>query len=301
MNGDHRRFEVQSALAVSGALDDREFSELARHTQVCAECARRLEEMICAASWLDDARDRRSARHLVPAGMKARFAVRVSSDGERAFPAKKKRASRVAVSGLALACLAALLFTHRVRRADPSHEAPAQIAAGDRAPVAAPVLPVRPVPPKHQPTARFSASLSRHSSGPFASSSLRPLIPSPPGPFAAPSFRPPIPASLGASPVTPAAFHGFDPGQASRPSFIETTPISRDFSWNVDSPPCDDVGPRLLLGSLSQSGPAPRRVFCFNPRVASLTSLDLSHAAASNAPPPFNLRVFAVRFPPAAR
>ena len=297
MKSEHERFAAASALAVSGALEEREFAEWAHHMAKCTECRVSLEEAICVSAMLSVARP---ARLRLPQGMAGRFAARAVAQGvlarETVAAEQRTRAMWLpaALGVAAVACVAMILLAHRGRIADHPRESTVAVNASHRN--------LAPAPPAE---GRVRARLAAHHRSPAPTPS--PSISLTELPSTA-LLKVQIRAQEGEGvSLSPARFEFGRGTQGAFPTaysqlaplsvFLWSTPVLPSFPWKDNVSSCEDPAAYPLPREWIPAAEPPPRVFCYNPRVALLTSLDLSHAASSNAPE-FNVRSLAVHFVP---
>ena len=259
MNAGHRTFEIRCALALSGALDEREFAELDEHVKECGDCRRRLDEAMWMDCQLAMVRERAMGRLRAPKGMMERFAIRAGSEG---IPLKQRRHAaipRVALGALAVAVLSVLPFAIKPRDRDLARHAAPVAAALAETPGHSALSSGDPSTGRGPGKMRSShrSGVRRYMRGVGSPFGFRDA----PGDGTAAGFRLAAISSLPANPRPRLAFVSVGAGSS-----------------------CDGDRPVSSLPDLNPEAAPGRRVFCYNPRIASLTSLDLFHAAATNGP-----------------
>lgn len=281
MNNLHQAIDVHCALAVSGELDDAAFAALSGHLQECVACRERLAELMWVGSGLIAACERRAMRLRAPAGMRERFVARAVREGVPLKQRRQKVVPYAAAGVLVAAILCAVLVMQRTKPTDAAHESAVVMNDTKLLHGSGSVSETDPdggvsmyqTTPGHQTAARVVTKGRK-------STTIR-------------SRR----APLHIADETRDAFRHGEIATAGNDARL--TPV---FVWSAGSSNCEEAGVKPSMPSLNAGGTQERRVFCYNPRMASLTSLDLLHAAASNAPPAFNLQALVVSFPgPAAR
>jgi hypothetical protein len=110
MTIDHRHFEINCVLAASGQLADREFVELTNHLRGCDVCQNRLIEMAFIGSQLALARKPKVAAPTSSKGLLERFAARAASEGIQLKPTKKTHFVHNLAGAAILALLSVLLL-----------------------------------------------------------------------------------------------------------------------------------------------------------------------------------------------
>jgi len=267
MNQNHEMFEIRCSLAVSGGLSEGEFAELNEHLNDCGECRQRLDEALWVDCQLVMAGGRGVGRLRAPRGMMERFLARAANEG---IPVRQRRQAAipcVALGALAVAILCLAPFAIGVRGRDVLRRdaqadtvAAASAVEGWNFLTAAAVL--------RGADRRFTKSHSvhrriGHRSAIRAGASL--------------DFQFPLLDEI-------AAWLRRD---AFSPSTADPRPALVFVSAEAASS-CDGDRAVLSLPDLKTVVAPGPRVFCYNPRIASLTSLDLFHAAASNGPRVFS-------------
>ena len=109
----HRQYEVACALAASGQLSDEEFAEFARHLDRCSDCRGRLAELALVSSGITLVRAAKIPRPGAPKGMLERFIARAAREG---IPLRQARQGTYGfhlggASALAALCLLLAMLT----------------------------------------------------------------------------------------------------------------------------------------------------------------------------------------------
>jgi hypothetical protein len=258
MSTKHSGFEMDCALALCGELDEQRFVALNEHAQACGGCATRLEEFVWVTSQLEAARPTRGRRWKAPEGMRERFQVRAAQEGVVFRGCKKISWPRLAVEAGAIALFMIALFSHCGKSDEPAMKP----AATEIAEVRGPEVPQNSIANLLSPKWITSAS-NRHCRGNRGKTMQGVAIS-----LNSPALRIRFPKSANGwdSPLS------FDAKSLGLPASSRTrTPVG-----------CTESNAAFSL--LDLSGTPQRRVFCYNPRIASLTMLDLKDAAASNVP-----------------
>ena len=257
MSAEHGKLEMQCALAVSGALDEGEFAALCGHVQACSECRRALEEWMRVGSLLTEGLSSGARISDLPRGAVKRFAARAAEEG---VPQKRRAAPRI--SGLALANLAAAMVAALLLFPFGKWQwwsRPAESPAGSG----------------RQADVRDAAA------GTLATSSGKDLVGQALGGDGTGLIRTrhrELRRRSGQS-------RSVEAGAPRQDAAIRTdAAFSPRFLMPRSTPACESEVAPASWQTASRGETDDRRVFCYNPRIASLTSLDLYHAAASNTP-----------------
>jgi hypothetical protein len=282
----HLQFEIDCALAASGQLGDQEFAEFTNHLHGCGLCQNRLGEMALVGSQLALARRSSVA---IPANSKdrlERFTARAAREGIQLRPPKKSAPMQHLAGVSSLALLSALLVTvtwtavHNTSRANstsrtagPELSRAVPGAEETTRPIHAPETPVK--------ASRHSAGVNKFRSYKIETKQLGSGVKEEVLPAMSRTFE----------------LHGDDdytPGSAllplsRRPSFQVN--VSFGPSFNPDTEKVEDL---FLKGNWATV--FGKRVFSYDPRVASLTLLESFHMAASTMPREFSSDVAAFRF-----
>ena len=289
MTIDHRHFEINCVLAASGQLADREFVELMNHLRGCDVCQNRLIEMAFIGSQLALVRKTKVAASTSSKGLLERFTERAAIEGIQLKPTKKTRFVHSLAGASALALLSALLLAvtltaaHKTNRANSASRTvgPQLLRSVTRAEGM-----TRPI---HSPKA--PAKASRHSEARRGLLSYNRIEARQSGIGSK--------AEETVLPVTTRTFEQHGDGEytlgstlllPSRPPSFEVG-ISSGSLFNPDAGRIEDL---FLKGN--QATLFGKRVFSYDPRVASLTLVDSFRMAASTLPSGSSKQVPLFRF-----
>jgi hypothetical protein len=277
MTIDHRHFEINCVLAASGQLADREFVELANHLRGCDVCQNRLIEMAFIGSQLALARKTKVAAPTSSKGLLERFTARAAREGIQLKPTKKTHFVHNLAGASVLALLSALLLAvtltaaHKTNRANSASRTvgPQLLRSVTRAegmtrPIHSPKTPVN--ASRHSEARRGLLSYNRiaaRQSG-IGSKAEETVLPVTTRPFEQHGDGE---YTLGSTLLSP-----------SRPPSVEVG-ISSGSLFNPDAGRIEDL---FLKGN--QATLFAKRVFSYDPRVASLTLVDSFRMAASTLP-----------------
>jgi hypothetical protein len=277
MTIDHRHFEINCVLAASGQLADQEFVELMNHLRGCDVCQNRLVEMAFIGSQLELARKTKVAAPTSSKGLLERFTARAASEGIQLKPTKKTHFVHSLAGASALALLSTLLLAvsltaaHKTnwansasRTAGPQLLRSVTRADGMTRPIHSPTSPVK--SSRHSEPTRGLLSYNRIQARQSGIGSK---------------------AEQTVLPVTTRPYEQHGDGEYTLVSIL----------LSPSGPPSSDVG--ISSGSLfnpdagriedlfqkgNQATPFGKRVFSYDPRVASLTLIDSFRMVASTLP-----------------
>jgi hypothetical protein len=277
MTIDHRHFEINCVLAAGGQLADREFVELMNHLRGCDACQNRLIEMAFIGSQLALARKTKVAAPTNSNGLLERFTARAAREGIQLKPTTKTRFVHKLAGASALVLASALLLAvtltaaHKTNWANSaSRTVGPQLlrsetrAEGTTRPIHSPKTPVK--ASRHSEARRGLLTYNRieaRQSG-IGSKAEETVLPVTTRPFEQHGDGE---YTLGSTLLSP-----------SRPPSFETG-LSTGSLFNPDAGRIED---RFLKGN--QATPFGKRVFSYDPRVASLTLVDSFRMAASTLP-----------------
>jgi len=280
MTSSHQFFEVLCTLAISGELDECEFAALSDHVRQCDACGRRFLEMAFVGSRLSSARALKSKRVRAPKGMLERFIRRAALEGVPLRQQRRAYRSHLALGALALAILAfTALALHWKAPAPAPMESSAMPEAVQETP--APIHTIESTLPSavkprlvvfHAPASsamrsKAAGAKSRaQSSSSESNTSLPALVQAREPNVGNPQL---LFASLSSQPRELAPWDGEPP-----------MPAGFQLAFNRSS--CESIRDRPQPWDLNPAAPTGRHVFCYNSGIASLTSVDPFHAAASN-------------------
>jgi hypothetical protein len=280
MTSSHQSFEVLCTLAITGELDEREFAALSDHVRLCDACRRRFLEMAFVGSQLSLAREVESRRVRAPKGMRERFIRRAALEGVPLRQQRRAYRSHLALGALALAILVlAALAMHWKAPAPAPMESSAMPEAGQEtpAPIHSTESTLPPADKSRLVVFHAAASSAARSKSTGAKSKTQS-------------------SSSGSIPSLPAFVEAREPNSgnqqllfaslSSRPRELapwdEKPAMPAAFLLSDNRSNCESLV-RAQPWDLNPGVPPGRHIFCYNSGIASLTSIDLFHTAASNA------------------
>jgi hypothetical protein len=277
MTIEHRHFEVNCVLAASGQLADREFVELMNHVRGCDICQNRLIEMALIGSQLALSRKTKVAAPANSKSLLERFTARAASEGIQLKPTKKTHFVHHLAGTSALALLFVLLLAvtltaaHKTnwsnsasRTVSPQLLRSVTRAEGMSRPIHTPQAPVE--APRHSAAKRKFLSYNRTEAiqSAIGSRAEESVLPGATRPFEQHGDGEYTSGSILLSPSRPPSFEAG---------------ISSGSLFNPDAGRIKDL---FLKGNqVTQFG---KRVFSYDPRVASLTLVDSFRKVASTLP-----------------
>ena len=277
MTVEHRHFEVNCVLAASGQLADREFVELMNHVRGCDICQNRLIEMALIGIQLALSRKTKVAAPANSKSLLERFTARAASEGIQLKPTKKTHFVHHLAGASALALLSVLLLAvtltaaHKTnwsnsasRTVSPQLLRSVTRAEGMSRPIHTPQAPVE--APRHSAAKRKFLSYNRTEAiqSAIGSRAEESVLPGATRPFEQHGDGEYTSGSILLSPSRPPSFEAG---------------ISSGSLFNPDAGRIKDL---FLKGNqVTQFG---KRVFSYDPRVASLTLVDSFRKVASTLP-----------------
>jgi hypothetical protein len=301
----HRSFKVDCALAACGLLSEREFAGLSEHMRRCRRCRRALERTMAVSGRLTGGVDSAPVAWPDSYTMLERFAARAASEGIEITVARRARGATAALGAAAMAILccvvvvmAGLSGAGRAPRA--RMEAANEVAAsgvaraesGSAKSLAASVAKSLSAREKVEMRSRRRGRQGKErpdgqqvqaiaATGLVATGLSVPSVFWADGDFEAQS--------------PPGVLRSWKLSAIHSP--LAAGSMAQTFATDDGATGCDGAPARLALRNFDAGRAPARRVFCYNPRIAMLTSLDLSHAGVTNAGMFFRAGTVAFRRP----